>query len=96
MLVDVATRQYGRSLEPLGADVRARGTSQSAVSRRFVAQTQTQVDAWRAAPLADLDLAARVIDGVHVGSHSPGAPSRSIRRGQNTRRVWGKGRPNRP
>ena len=70
MLVGVATRQYERSLEPPGADVRARGTSQSAVSRRFVAQTQTQVDAWRAAPLADLDLAARLIDGVHVGGHS--------------------------
>ena len=34
MLVGVATRQYGRSLEPLGPDVRTRGTSKSAVSRR--------------------------------------------------------------
>ena len=36
-LVGVATRQYGRSLEPLSADVRTQGTSKSAVSRRFVA-----------------------------------------------------------
>ena len=69
MLVGVATRQYGRSLEPLGADVRTRGTSKSAVSRRFVAQTQAQVDAWRATPLDDLDLVALLIDGVQVGGH---------------------------
>ena len=40
MLVGVATRQYARSLEPLGADVESRGTSKSAVSRRFVAKTR--------------------------------------------------------
>ena len=65
----VATRQYGRSLEPLGPDVRTRGTSRSAVSRRFVAQTQAQLDAWRATPLAELDLAVLLLDGVHVGTH---------------------------
>ena len=67
MLVGVATRQYGRSLEPLGPDGRTRGTSKSAVSRRFVAQTQAQLDAWRATPLADLDLAVLLLAGVHVG-----------------------------
>ena len=56
MLIGVATRQYARSLEPLGADVTTRGTSKSAVSRRFVAQTQAQLDAWRATPLDALDL----------------------------------------
>ena len=69
MLIGVATRQYDRSLEPLGADVRTRGTSKSAVSRRFVAQTQAQLDAWRATPLDDLDLVALLIDGVQVGGH---------------------------
>ena len=69
MLVGVATRQYARSLEPLGTDVAARGTSKSAVSRRFVAQTQAQLDAWRATPLDDLDLVALLIDGVQVGGH---------------------------
>ena len=47
MLVGVATRQYGRSLEPTGLDIRTRGTSKSAVSRRFVAKTAAQLDAWR-------------------------------------------------
>ena len=69
MLIGVATRQYARSLEPLGADVTTRGTSKRAVSRRFVAQTQAQLDAWRATPLDALALAGLLIDGVHVGGH---------------------------
>ena len=69
MLIGVATRQDARSLDPLGADVTTRGTSKSAVSRRFVAQTQAQLDAWRATPLDALDLVGLLIDGVHVGGH---------------------------
>ena len=69
MLMGVATRQYARSLDPLGADVTTRGTSKSAVSRRFVAQTQAQLDAGRTTPLDALDLAVLLIDGVHVGGH---------------------------
>ena len=46
MLIGVTTRQYARSLEPLGADITTRGTSKRAVSRRVVAQTQAQLDAW--------------------------------------------------
>ena len=69
MLIGVATRQYARSLEPLGADVTTRGTSKRAVSRRVVAQTQAQLDAWRATPLDALDLVGLLIDGVHVGGH---------------------------
>src|SRR5207302_1249194 len=38
MLVGVATRQYARSLEPLPTTIVSRGTSKSAVSRRFVAK----------------------------------------------------------
>jgi putative transposase len=38
MLVGVATRQYARSLEPLPSTMASRGTSKSAVSRRFVAK----------------------------------------------------------
>ena len=70
MLVGVATRQYERSLVPLGADVRYHGTSKSAVCRCFVTvRPQAQLDAWRATSLEDLDLAALLIDGVHVGGH---------------------------
>src|SRR5207244_2766654 len=47
MLVSVATRQYARSLEPLPATITTRGTSKSAVSRRFVAKTRAQLEAWQ-------------------------------------------------
>lgn len=67
MLLGVATRQYGRSLEPTGPEVRTRGTSKSAVSRRFVAKTATQLTAWRSTALDALDLVALLIDGVHIG-----------------------------
>ncbi len=69
MLVGVATRQYARSLEPLGPEVTVRGTSKSAVSRRFVARTTAQLTAWQTTPLDALALAVLLIDGVHVGEH---------------------------
>ena len=69
MLVGVATRQYARSLEALGPEMKSRGTSKSAVSRRFVARTTAQLAAWQSAPLDALDLVALLIDGVHVGDH---------------------------
>ena len=69
MLLGVATRQYGRSLEPAGTDIRTRGTSKSAVSRRFVAKTKSQLAAWRSTALDALDLVALLIDGVHIGEH---------------------------
>jgi putative transposase len=69
MLVGVATRQYARSLEPLGPEVESRGTSKSAVSRRFVARTTAQLVAWQSAPVDALDVVALLIDGVHVGDH---------------------------
>ena len=64
MLVGVATRQYARSLEPVGPEMKSRGTSKSAVSRRFVARTTAQLAAWQSAPLDDVDLGALLIDGV--------------------------------
>ena len=58
-----------RSLEPLGPEMESRGTSKSAVSRRFVARTTAQLAAWQSAPLDGLDLVALLIDGVHLGDH---------------------------
>lgn len=69
MLVGVATRQYARSLEPLGPEMQSRGTSKSAVSRRFVARTTAQLAAWQSAPLDGHDLVGLLIDGVHLGDH---------------------------
>lgn len=69
MLLGVATRRYGRSLEPLPATMEVRGASKSAVSRRFVAKTAAQLAAWRSTELDALDLVALLIDGVHIGEH---------------------------
>jgi putative transposase len=69
MLVGVATRQYARSLEPLPVAMASRATSKSAVSRRFVAKTTAQLEAWQSQPLDALDLVGLILDGVHVGEY---------------------------
>jgi putative transposase len=69
MLVGVSTRRYARSLESLPVTIPSRGTSKSSVSRRFVARTTAQLQAWQTAPLDGLDLVALLIDGVHIGEH---------------------------
>jgi putative transposase len=69
MLVGVATRRYARSLESVPASLRSRGTSKSAVSRRFVAKTAAQLATWQTASLDALDLVGLLIDGVHIGEH---------------------------
>jgi putative transposase len=71
MLAGLSTRRYPVGLEPVGQQVEAsaRATSKSAVSRRFVAATETALADLLAAPLHDLDLVALMIDGVHFGDH---------------------------
>lgn len=69
MLVGVSTRRYARSLEPLPAELPARGTSRSAVSRRFVAATERQMAEWLERDLSELDVAVLMLDGVYVEEH---------------------------
>ena len=71
MLAGVATRRHARVGEPVGKAVQAtsKSTSRSAVSRRFVKETETALDDLLAAPLADLDIKVLMIDGVHMGEH---------------------------
>jgi len=69
MLLGVSTRKYARSLEPLGPEYAERGTSKSAVSRRFVEVTSKKVDEWLARPLDGIDVIAILIDGIHVDEH---------------------------
>ena len=64
MLVGVSTRRYARSLEPLAEDLPSRGTSRSAVSRRFVAATERQMGEWLGRDLTELDMVVLMIDGV--------------------------------
>ena len=71
MLAGLSTRRYPVGLEPVGQRVEqtARATSKSAVSRRFVAATETALAELLSAPLGELDLVALMIDGVHFGEH---------------------------
>jgi putative transposase len=68
MLAGLSSRRYGPvGLEPVGEQVTAtaRSTSKSAVSRKFVAQTETALAELLSADLSQLDLVALMIDGVH-------------------------------
>jgi len=71
MLGGLSSRRYPVGLEPVGEKVErgASATSKSAVSRRFVAMTETALAELLAAPLGNLDLVALMIDGVHFGEH---------------------------
>ncbi|MGI8810893.1 MAG: IS256 family transposase [Acidimicrobiales bacterium] len=71
MMAKLSTRRYGAGLEPVGAAVEAssRSTSKSAVSRRFVAATETALGEMLSADLSGLDLVAVMIDGVHFADH---------------------------
>lgn len=69
MVVGVSTRKYHRSLESSPPDVDERGTSKSAVSRRFVAATTAKFRAWMSRDLSALHLVAIMIDGIHFADH---------------------------
>jgi len=71
MLGGLSTRDYRVGLEPVGAAVseRARATSRSAVSRRFVARTQTALAELLAADLSGIDPVAILVDGVGFAEH---------------------------
>jgi len=67
MLAGLSTRRYPVGLEPVGGQVdeKSSATSKSAVSRRFVAMTETGLAELPSADLSGLDLVALMIDGVH-------------------------------
>jgi putative transposase len=72
MLAGLSSRRYGHGLEPAGQVVEqaAVSTSKSAVSRRFVAATETALGELMSRRLDDLDLVAFMADGVHFGEHT--------------------------
>ena len=71
MLAGLSTRRYPAGLEPVGEAVEqaASATSKSAVSRRFVAATESALTNLLAADLSTVDLVAVMVDGVHFGEH---------------------------
>src|SRR6476620_9885310 len=63
MLAGVATRRHARTAEPVGTrvDQEAKSTSRSAISRRFVRQTETAL-----AELTGQDITVLMLDGEHL------------------------------
>ncbi|MGH8566391.1 MAG: IS256 family transposase, partial [Gammaproteobacteria bacterium] len=68
MLAGVATRRHARAAEPVGEQVTdaAKSTSRSAVSRRFVKQTETALAELLARDLTGLDVKVLMLDGEHM------------------------------
>lgn len=71
MLAGLSSRRYEVGLEPVGQRIEreAASTSRSAVSRKFVAATETALAELLAADLSTVDLVAIMVDGVHFGEH---------------------------
>jgi putative transposase len=69
MVVGVSTRKYGRSVESVEPYAERFAVSKSAVSRRFVAKTQAQLETALSTSLADKPWAALLIDGIEFAEH---------------------------
>ena len=67
MLAGLATRRHRAANEPFGAAVEAEAasTSRSSVSRRFIAGTARALEELMGRDLAELDVVALMVDGVH-------------------------------
>jgi putative transposase len=68
MLAGVSTRRFTRTREPVGEQVSSgeRSASKSAVSREFVGRTRERLDALMGRDLADVRLAALMVDGIEL------------------------------
>jgi putative transposase len=68
MLAGVATRRHARTAEPVGEQVAGaqKSTSRSAISRRFVKQTETALAELLARDLAGEDIRVLMLDGEHL------------------------------
>jgi putative transposase len=72
MLAGLSGRRYERALEPVGETVEATasGTSQSSVSRRFIAATAERLAEFRSRPLDDQRWLIVFIDGFDFAGHT--------------------------
>src|SRR5246127_1105124 len=68
MLAGVATRRHARTAEPVGEQVSmtAKSTSRSAISRRFVRQTETALAELMTRDLTGQDIKVLMLDGEHM------------------------------
>jgi transposase-like protein len=68
MLAGLATRRHARAAEPVGGQIQGKqtSTSRSAISRRFVKQTETALAELMARDLTGEDIAVLMLDGEHM------------------------------
>lgn len=68
MLAGLATRRHARTGEPVGAQIQdtQKSTSRSAISRRFVKQTETALAELMARDLSGEDVTVLMLDGEHM------------------------------
>jgi putative transposase len=68
MLAGVATRRHARTAEPVGEKVSGtqKSVSKSAISRRFVRQSETALAELMARDLTELDIKVLMVDGEHM------------------------------
>jgi transposase-like protein len=68
MLAGVSTRRFARTREPVGQEIveAERSTSKSSVSREFVGRTTEHLRALMSRSLADVRLAALMLDGIDL------------------------------
>ena len=68
MLAGVATRRHARTAEPVGEKVSGtqKSVSKSAISRRFVRQTETALGQLMGRELTELDITVLMLDGEHM------------------------------
>lgn len=69
MILGVSTRKYDQSLEETPEDLKTRGTSKSAVSRRFIKGTQKKLDELMGRDLSQYSFLDIMIDGIHFADH---------------------------
>ena len=70
MILGVSTRNYRRSLESVEESLKETTTRKSSVSRRFVARTQAQLEAFLTRPLGERDFPVLTLDGKGFGDHT--------------------------
>ena len=70
MAIGVSTRNYERSLGTLPDSLATSGTSKNAVSRRFVAMTEAQLQTWLEKDLSELGIVALMLDGIVIDKRS--------------------------
>lgn len=68
MLAGVSTRRFARTREPVGEQVSTgeRSASKSVVSREFIGRAREHLDALMSRDLADVRLAALMVDGIEL------------------------------